>query len=648
MLDMIIRFMNHVISLLPITPVTTRIGAAGTLILCLALLAPVHAQDTNEILAINPDSATQGTVALTVSFTLDTDSPPAPPAGIMPTSVTVGSISGTSVTHSSQYTVTAVFTFAVSEPTGTRDVSIVFPTPQGTLTFLMTDGFTVTPGEPTPTITPGGPTATPTPALINTFPIVDTGQSACYNASTAITCPAPGDAFYGQDAQFDGNQPAFELSGDGLTVIDIVTGLTWQHTTDSNTDGSIDIDDKMTWAEAQQYPAALNALAYGGYSDWRLPSIKELYSLIDFRGTDPSGYSGSTEDLIPFIDTDYFEFGYGDEAAGERIIDAQYASSTLYVSPAFGQSLFGVNFADGRIKGYGLTLMGSDKTFYVQCVRGNPQYGINNYLDNGDGTVSDLATGLMWTQSDSETAMNWQSALAWVEARNVENHLGYNDWRLPNAKELESILDYTRSPDTSGSAAIDPVFETTAFTNEGGSIDYPWYWTGTTHVTYNGSAAAAAYVCFGRGLGWMQEQGNTCYSCIDVHGAGAQRSDPKSGSPTSYYLGEACNGGSAYGHGPQGDIIRISNYIRMVRNTPYSLPTPTPTGECLHHGDVNADQSITAGDAQAAFLIVLGAVTPTWEEACAADCNGDGSVTAGDAQQIFLTALGSGNCADPT
>ncbi|MBN1295567.1 hypothetical protein JXA80_02225, partial [bacterium] len=82
----------------------------------------------------------------------------------------------------------------------------------------------------------------------------------------------------------------------------------------------------------------------------------------------------------------------------------------------------------------------------------------------------------------------------------------------------------------------------------------------------------------------------------------------------------------------------------------YTIPctpaTPTPAA-CIHHGDVDFNDAVTAGDAQMAFLIALGSVSPTYEQACAADCNGDDEVTAGDAQQIFLTALGSGACADP-
>lgn len=267
-----------------------------------------------------------------------------------------------------------------------------------------------------------------------------------------------------------------------------------------------------------------------------------------FSGVDPSGYTGtSTSGLIPFINTDYFDFAYGDTQAGERIIDAQYASSNMYVD---GQLLFGVNFADGRIKGYGLQMPfgPGDKTFDVIYVRGNSTYGINNFVDNGDSTITDNSTGLMWMKNDSKTGMTWQNALGYSE--NLQ-YAGHSDWRLPDAKELHSILDYTRSPGTTNSAAIDPLFYATAITNEAGQSDYGCYWTSTTHSNWSSVAGGfAAYVSFGRAMGYMDAIWQ------DVHGAGAQRSDPKAGNPNQYPTG----------NGPQGDAIRIYNYVRCVRN----------------------------------------------------------------------------------
>jgi len=317
------------------------------------------------------------------------------------------------------------------------------------------------------------------------FAVVDSGQAECYsNINAEITCPAAGEAFYGQDAQHTGNASSLIDNGNG-TVTDNITGLMWQQSPDTDGDGDIDADDKLTYDEAVAGASTLNL---GSHSDWRLPTIKELYSLIDFSGTDPSGYAGSdTSGLIPFIDAAYFDFAYGDTSAGERIIDAQYASSNLYVSNTAndsGRTMFGVNFADGRIKGYGLTRLGSATTFFVIYVRVNTSYGQNDFADNGDGTITDSATGLMWAQDDSVNGLNWEEALAWVVQMNAANYLDFSDWRLPNAKELQTIVDYTRSPETTGSAAIDPLFNVTGITNEAGQTDFPAYWSSTTHVNW--------------------------------------------------------------------------------------------------------------------------------------------------------------------
>ena len=384
-----------------------------------------------------------------------------------------------------------------------------------------------------------------TEAAALSYTIVDTGQAQCYDNLDVIACPDEGEAFYGQDAQNTGNAPSYQANDDG-TVTDLVTGLMWAACPDLNGDGVIDVDDKLTYEEALAYAATFDL---AGYSDWRLPTIKELYSLIDFNGTDPSAIQGTdTSGLTPFIDTDYFEFAFGDTNAGERIIDSQMATSTLYTSTTMNgnTTMCGVNFADGRIKGYPV-----DKLFYVYYVRGNPDYGINDFVDNNDGTVSDLATGLMWAQEDSGAGMDWESALAWVQQLNEENYLGYSDWRLPNAKELQSLVDYSLSPDATGTAALDPVFQITPITNEDGELDFPMFWTSTTHAnTSNHPGLEAAYVAFGRAMGNMHNQ------WMDVHGAGAQRSDPKTGDAGEF----------PQGRGPQGDAIRIENFIRVVRD----------------------------------------------------------------------------------
>ncbi len=369
------------------------------------------------------------------------------------------------------------------------------------------------------------------------YAIIDTGQTYCYDEDGTIICPEEDDNYFGQDANYQGISPDYEDNSDG-TIIDHSTGLMWQQST----------DEKVTYEEAVD---GADDYELAGHDDWRLPTIKELYSLINFDGK--SGSSILT--AKPYIDIYYFEFGYGNILASERYIDAQYWSSTEYVSTTMDgdDTVFGVNFADGRIKGYPKKMQdGSDKDMFVRYVRGNKDYGENIFMDNSDGTISDNATGLMWSKEDSGKGMEWKEALEWVQKKNDDNYLGYNDWRLPNAKEAQSIVDYTRAPDTSDSAAIDPIFNITRIDDD----EYPYYWTSTSHLDGNKEGSYAVYISFGEAQGYMETKPRSDeYVLMDVHGAGAQRSDPKSGDADDY----------PNGHGPQGDVIRINNFIRLVR-----------------------------------------------------------------------------------
>src|SRR4030067_574460 len=63
------------------------------------------------------------------------------------------------------------------------------------------------------------------------YKIVDTGQELCYDTLTTISCPHPGESFYGQDAIYIGNIPSYTDNNDG-TVTDLVTGLMWQKSPD--------------------------------------------------------------------------------------------------------------------------------------------------------------------------------------------------------------------------------------------------------------------------------------------------------------------------------------------------------------------------------------------------------------------------------
>jgi hypothetical protein len=354
-----------------------------------------------------------------------------------------------------------------------------------------------------------------------TFPIVGTAVTEFYDDKGTTNEPSPGEPFYGQDGHYIKNVPSYTDNNNG-TATDNVTGLMWQ----------TDMGEKISFDDAK---IKADTLSLGGHTDWRVPTIKELFSLILFTGR-----ASGTNVFYKFIDTTVFNQPLGDP----RPIDAQTFSSTEYVGTTMNgnATVFGVNFLDGRIKGYP-----RNKTWYFRMVRGDSTYGINDFVDNSDGTITDRATGLMWQQADDGTSRDWEEALAYAEDLGLAGH---TDWRLPSIKELQGIVDYTRAPDITNSPAIDPLFTCTEINDpDGNPGQYPYYWSGTTHLDGPTPGRNATYVAFGEAQGKMNN------TLLDVHGAGAQRSDPKSGDPSDY----------PQFVGPQGDVRLVYNYVRCVR-----------------------------------------------------------------------------------
>ncbi len=154
--------------------------------------------------------------------------------------------------------------------------------------------------------------------------------------------------------------------------------------------------------------------------------------------------------------------------------------------------------------------------------------------------------GLVWQKVMGEK-MSFEEAVKQFKDFKLAGH---DDWRLPNAKELQSIVDYAHSVQTTGSAAINPIFETTEIKDPEGNRQFPYFWTSTTHLDGRNPYDSAVYVAFGEAQGKMFDR------LMDVHGAGAQRSDPKTGNEVDYpqYFG------------PQGDVRYVFNYVRCVRS----------------------------------------------------------------------------------
>lgn len=376
------------------------------------------------------------------------------------------------------------------------------------------------------------------PLPVVKFVVVDTSQNKCFNnTGEEMTCATTGNALAGQDAQYSGVQASYTDNGD-KTVTDNNTGMMWQKTPDYKHHS---YDNAISYCET---------LTTAGYSDWRLPTIKELYSLADFRGeiVNPRKESENT----PYIDTNYFDFQYDKRMA----YIGQYWSKTKYtLGPLHNtenvEGAFGYNFADGHIKSYETGYeFGTDEQNihapgnFVRCVRGEENvYGVNDFVSNNDGTITDKATGLMWQQADDGTRRNWQDSLAYAENSTLAGHA---DWRLPNIKELQSIVKY------GGKVGSWPAINTNYFTLTGDNTiqDPLWVWSSTTQGDFK---YTATYISFGKAF---SKKSSSATEYFDWHGAGAQRSDPKSGTPSDYDMASE----------NATDLVMTKNYILLVRD----------------------------------------------------------------------------------
>jgi len=351
-------------------------------------------------------------------------------------------------------------------------------------------------------------------AIDVTSKVPDTQQGSCFNTGAKTDCPAEGHQLYGQDANYHGAEPSYTDNADG-SVTDNITGLLWEKAHHPK---------RIGYYDAKRYCKNLNL---GGRRDWRLPTIKELFSLSDFRGSENRRFY--IDDVFDFAEPDASILQNDRFASTHRTsMMGQTWSSTIYTGVHYGrpgvEAAFFYNFLDGHIKQ--APTQGRAMGLFYRCASG-PEWGINDFHVKGDGTVTDRATDLMWQQVDDGRTRDWVEALQYCEGLTLA---GYDDWRLPNVKELQTIVDYTKN---------DPALDQRYLQQ---TDKKAWFWSSTTH---GDNISMASYICFGK---CVSAQG------IDTHGAGAQRSDPKTGDPNRW----ASLGG-------QEDDVRIKNAVRCVR-----------------------------------------------------------------------------------
>ena len=270
--------------------------------------------------------------------------------------------------------------------------------------------------------------------------------------------------------------PRFTVSGSCVT--DNLTGLMWIGTPDRTT---------RTWTGAIAYA---NGLTLCGSSDWRLPNVNELESLLN------AGQGNSADWLKTqgFTDVD-------------KVEDYQWSSTTYAGATAYAWSvvmwngdllpgpktsaLYAWPVSGGQTATANLPRTGQTAS-YATGDDGDLQKGVawpgTRFTVSGE-CVTDNLTGLMWGKTPDASPHEWYDALAY--ANNLEL-CGYTDWRLPNRKELRSLMNY---------GALNPIswLKDQGFSEVGGDYYLAYYyWTSTTYA-FNTLEPIAWYIYMGGG-----------------------------------------------------------------------------------------------------------------------------------------------------
>ena len=246
----------------------------------------------------------------------------------------------------------------------------------------------------------------------------DTGETTTYTTT------------FGEDNDYTINPPFFLLNGNG-TVTDTITGLMWQQT-----DGG-----EMTIENAIIY---CDMLTLGSYNDWRLPNAHESFSILNHQ------YANPAMDATVFTTTLAEYWWTSDRQAND--------SNKVWVTNAGG----GI----GNHPKTETTSAGGIKRFHARAVRDitTPPVIPDRFTNNGNGTITDNLTNLIWQQVPYSDTLTWEQSLTYADTLSFT---GISDWRLPNIKELQSINDET---------LINPSLKTNFFSVTGAKK----YWSSTT------------------------------------------------------------------------------------------------------------------------------------------------------------------------
>jgi hypothetical protein len=243
--------------------------------------------------------------------------------------------------------------------------------------------------------------------------VIKTDQNQCYDVDGRLMdCSGSG-----QDGEMrfgiEWSIPRFE-ERDGVTI-DRLSGLMWAQ------DAGL-TEFPQTWREALDFVEKMNREEICGYHDWHLPERWELYSLVSHNCINPS---------LPF------------GAPFENVFAGYYWTATT--CSRFKNQAWYVHLGGGRI--FRGMKYGSYMVWPVRCeLQDHANASIAERFVADKDMVYDRLTGLRWAKMDalSSDTLNWTDALDSIRSMNAAGFHGHADWRLPNVRELESLIDVRR------------------------------------------------------------------------------------------------------------------------------------------------------------------------------------------------------------